>query len=225
MKKVILITTFLSLVSASAALAKTEGNYVGIDILRTTAKSKSSSDAAADSDLSQYYSHNKTDSAVGFGINYKYAFNFDKFFIAPGLFYERLGTTAKAGYSTNSSDPYSQSISLNSRFGLRTDIGYDVTDKFSAYVPLGVNSVSYEFKTSDQNGSDSISSKKTGNETGYFYGLGFSYAISENFSLNTEYNRLSKLKIKSVANATVNDGTIVSNTNVQIFKIGASYKF
>ena len=33
MKKVILITAFVSFVSASAALAKTEGNYVGIDIL------------------------------------------------------------------------------------------------------------------------------------------------------------------------------------------------
>ncbi len=226
MKKFILITTLASVLSTSAAFAKTEGDYFGIDILRTSASTKSNSNAAADSALSQYYSHSSKDSAVGFGINYKHAFNFDKFFVAPGIFLERLGTKSSAGFATDSSDGYNQSVSLNNRYGVKADFGYDITDKFSAYVPVGFNAVSYEMRTFDQNYSEYVVSKKTGNKTGYFYGLGFSYALTDNFGINFEYNKLSKLKLTSAADVTViNSGTIVANTKVQIFKIGASYKF
>lgn len=227
MKKILLLTTTASII-ASSAFAKTEGNYFGFDLLRASAQEKSKSDAAGDNNafLSKYYSHSKNESAIGFGLNYKHSFNFDKFFIAPGVFFERLSLDSKAGYSTNSSDAYSQSFNLKNRYGIRADLGYDVTDKFSAYVPVGYNMVSYQISTYDQDPSEYITSKKTGTEGGYFYGLGLSYAVTENIGINAEYNRLSQLKLKSASGVTTtNSGTIVADTTVQIFKVGLSYKF
>ncbi len=227
MKKFLLLTTTASIL-ASSAFAKTEGNYFGIDVLRTSAQEKSSSSEAADHStfLSNYYSHDKKDSAVGFGLNYKHAFNFNNFFIAPGIFFERLGLDSKVGYSTTATDAYSQSINLKNRYGIRADLGYDLTDKFSAYVPVGYNVVSYQISTYDQGGLSYITSKKIGSEGSYFYGLGLSYAITDNFGINAEYNRLSQMKLKSASGVTIdNSGTIIANTTVQIFKIGTSYKF
>ncbi len=227
MKKFLLITTTVSIL-ASSAFAKTEGNYFGIDIIRTSAQEKSRSseynDTVGGPEL--FYSHDKKQSSTGFGINYKHAFNFDKFFIAPGVFLEKLGTDTKTGYEYSSNLYYSQEIKLQNRYGVRADLGYDVTDKFSAYVPVGYNLVSYQISTNEYQSPNYAASKKTGSEGSYFYGLGFSYVLTDNIGINAEYNRLSQMKLKSASGVTLaNSGTIVADTTVQIFKIGASYKF
>ncbi len=147
-----------------------------------------------------------------------------------GVFYQRLRTKANSGYSTNEYDAYNQSVNLKDRLGFKTDFGYDIANNFSAYIPVGVNFVSYDLKTSDSNevdfGYKTLSSKHSGRKAGYFYGLGFAFSPIDKISINLEYNRLSKLRIKSVSGATIlNHGTIVANTNVDVFKVGLSYNF
>ncbi len=226
MKKLSLALIVAGVLASSQANAKTEGDYVGIDILRTSSKTKSNSNSAADAAYSDYYSHNKSDSAFGFGINYKHAFNFDGIFVAPGVFFERLGTESKVNYAPDGYGYYNQSVKIGNRYGAKFDLGYDVTDKFSAYVPLGMNLVSYEIDTQNYDNIKTSNTKRTGNESGYFYGLGFSHALTNNISLNAEYNRLSKLKLNSASGASsVSGGSIAADTTVQIFKFGVSYKF
>ena len=101
MKKTLSLITIASSLLASQAYAKTEGNYLGIDVLRSAAKVKSTSTLASDQvgDASPYYAHNKKDSSYGVGLNYKYAFNFNSFFIAPGASYNMLNNDVKAGYA------------------------------------------------------------------------------------------------------------------------------
>ena len=152
------------------------------------------------------------------------------FLLPLGVFYQRLRTKANSGYSTNEYDAYNQSVNLKDRLGFKTDFGYDIANNFSAYIPVGVNFVSYDLKTSDSNevdfGYKTLSSKHSGRKAGYFYGLGFAFSPIDKISINLEYNRLSKLRIKSVSGATIlNHGTIVANTNVDVFKVGLSYNF
>jgi hypothetical protein len=101
---VITITSsiLLSILSASQANAKTEGSYFGVDLIRNSAQVKSNSNLASDQEFgSEYYNHKKNDSSYGAGINYKYAFNFDNFFVAPGISYNLLNNEAKVGYATS----------------------------------------------------------------------------------------------------------------------------
>jgi opacity protein-like surface antigen len=228
MKKLLIISSIVaSLATAStSALAKTQGHYLGLDLLRTQAEAKSNSTAVADQTVSmqQYYNHKDSDTSYGFGINYKYAFNFDNFFVAPGVSVDLLGNKIKSGFSTSANDPYSQEIKLNSRLTAQANLGYDLTDQFAAYVPLGISSFSYEMKTADVSGNNYIQTKKTGNETSFFFGLGFSYQPVKNIAVNLEYNRIPNLQITSGA-ATFNNGKIRSDIDVNMVKLGLAYNF
>jgi opacity protein-like surface antigen len=228
MKKILIATTLAASLASASALAKTEGNYVGFDVLRANVKVKSNSDDPFDQAFnSAWYSHSKTDSATGFGVNYRYAFNMNNFFIAPGAFFEYIGADAKVNHSETGFNSYTQSVKINDRYGVKLDLGYDITDKFSAYVPVGVSSVGYEIKTSDSDGAgDFVKTRKSGNKFNYFYGFGISFVPAKNFLVSLEYNKLSQLKLSSVSSATLpNGGTIKANVNADIVKLGVSYNF
>jgi opacity protein-like surface antigen len=225
MKKIIITAAVISAISASSAFAKTEGSYVGLDILRSSIDVKSKSDNSDDNTFApEYYTHKQKDSGYGVGVSYKHAFNFDKFFIAPGVSYSFINNEAKSSYSTSSSDPYSQSVKLNNQLTLQANFGYDVTDQFAFYVPVGVSSFGYEIKTSDVYGASSVRSKKTGRESSAFYGLGFSYQPVKNWLVSLEYNRFQDLELTS-AQATLNEGKIKANIGIEQIKLGVSYGF
>ncbi|MBU6141139.1 MAG: outer membrane beta-barrel protein [Proteobacteria bacterium] len=227
MKKILIAAALIGAVSASSAFAKTEGNYVGIDLLRSSAQVKSNSDASADgsASLSRFYSHNKKDTSYGFGVNYKHAFNFDGFFVAPGFSYNFVNNETKAGFSTSNSDLYSQSVKIKDQISFQTNFGYDVNDKFAVYVPVGVSSFGYEIKTLDFDGSTSVATKKTGRESSVFYGLGLSYQPVKNWLVSLEYNRFQDLKLRSAGGATLNKGAIKANAEIEMIKLGVAYKF
>jgi len=224
MKKILIATALIGAFYSSLALAKTEGGVIGIDLIRSSAQVKSNSDSADDAHLTQYYSHKKKDSGYSVGVNYKYAFNFNDFFIAPGLSYNLINNEVKAGYSRSSDDFYSQSVKLNNQISFQTNLGYDVSDKFAVYVPVGVSSFGYEIKTSDVSGS-SVTTKKTGRESSIFYGLGLSYQPAKNWAMNLEYNKFQDLKLTSANAATISGGTIKANVGINIVKLGFAYRF
>lgn len=201
MKKLILITTLVSSLLSAPALAKTEGNQVGIDIIRTSAQHRYANNSTVAANYRKF-----DDSSYGFGANYKYAVNFHDFFIAPGAFYESLGTKAK--------DQDNDTVSVNNRYGAKLDVGYDITDNFAAYVTGGYGSVGYKVDWKSAN------SKKSGREAGIFYGAGLAYNATKNVVLNLEYN------IQSVDLKTPNLGGInKAKTDLGILKLGAAYRF
>ena len=133
MKKTLSLIAIVGSLFATSAYAKTEGNYVGIDVLRSTAKVKSTSTLASDNadGLGSFYNHKNRDSAYGFGLNYKCAFNFNNFFVAPGISYEFLNNDVKSGFIDDSSNYFSQNIKLKNSVSFRTNVGYDINDQFA----------------------------------------------------------------------------------------------
>lgn len=160
MKKLIKNTTLAILASTviatGSAQAKTEGNYVGVNVSYTRAK---------DADR---------DSAIGYGLDYKYAVNMNNVFLAPGVFVERLNNTTKA-------DGVKSSLSY--RYGAKVDLGYDINKELAAYVTGGIAGVKYKADGS------SVPAIVKGREYSAIWGLGAKYVVAKNVSVNLEYNR------------------------------------
>jgi len=150
---------------------------------------------------------------AGVGVNYKHAFNFDNVFLAPGVFFEHLGSKTKYR------DEYFRTdASIDYRYGAKLDLGYDIADNFAAYFTNGLSVVNYRFKDHFDNGMFTDDVKKSGRKIGYFYGAGLSYKINKEFALNLEYNaQKSLLKIDNYG------GKLSSK--IRVAKIGVSYNF
>ena len=226
MKKTLSIIAIAGSLLATSAYAKTEGNYFGIDVLRSTAQVKSTSTLASDNvgSAAPYYNHNKKDSAYGFGLNYKYAFNFNNFFVAPGISYDFLNNDVKSNHITASNNYFSQNVKLKSAVSLRANLGYDINDQFAVYVPVGISQFQYDINTTDVSAGSSVSQKKSSNKSAAFIGFGFSYEPVKNWVMNLEYNKYQNLKLTS-GTATVDGGQISAKTNVSMVKLGLAYRF
>lgn len=225
MKKLIVVGAVLTALSAPA-FAKTEGAYVGLDLLRNTAKVKSHSSADFDSmgNNTPFYRQAKNNSSYGVGLSYKYAFNFNNFFIAPALTLDYYGNDLKSSYGVSSTDYFKQTVKLNGAVSLKANIGYDLHDRFAVYIPFGISQFSYEIQTDDRGTSSRIISKKTGNKAAAFVGFGLSYEPVKNWVVNLEYNKYQNLNLTS-ATATFNNGNIIAKTNTDVVKFGLAYRF
>lgn len=100
---------------ASSSYAKTEDRYIGVDVSRFNVMDKSTS--PRNSQISP-----------AFGLNAKYAVNFNNVFIAPGIFaYFNITKDKESGYG------YTFNRSVKNCYGIKADLGYDLTDKFVLY--------------------------------------------------------------------------------------------
>jgi len=185
----------------SQAFAKTQGSYIGIDLLQTKSSHEYSRNGTTASNYREF-----DDSSIGYGLNYKYAFNFNDFFFAPSLFIEKLGTEA--------ADQDRDTISINERYGAKIDFGYDFTDQFALYLTAGLANASYKVDWK------SIEKKKSGNELGFLGGIGAAYYPHKNIAITLEYN-MQGLEI-STPNS---DGINQADTRIRTIKIGAAYHF
>jgi opacity protein-like surface antigen len=220
MKKLIVTASIIATFAASPAFAKTEGSYLGVNVLRAKADVKTTSSSSTSTDT--YFNTKSKDSQTGFGVSYKYAINANDFFIAPGLFFDKIGAETKVSDSTNY---YNQNTKITSRYGVKFDAGYDVTEKFAVYVPVGLSMVNYELKTYDYLGSSSLTTKTTGRKSALFYGLGLSFAATNNVLVNLEYNR-SSFDLASGGNvALVGNTTLKAKTTLDVLTLGVAYKF
>lgn len=226
MKKTLSLIVIAGSLLATSAYAKTEGNYLGIDMLRSTAKVKTSSTLASDNQgtAEPYYNHRKKDSAYGFGLNYRYAFNFNNFFVAPGISYEFLNNKINASLISTSSNFFMENIRLKNSISLKANLGYDINDQFAVYVPVGISQFYYDINTSDAGGGRLINQKKSSSKSAGFIGFGFSYEPVKNWVMNLEYNKYQNFKLTS-GTATIDGGKISARTNVDVVKVGLAYKF
>ena len=203
MKKLIAVTSMITAITSSA-FAKTEGHYVGADISSVHTNNIYLTDGANTPDYRRF-----KDNSVGFGVNYKHAFNFDRVFIAPGVFFDHLDSKAV--------DQDEDTMKVNHRYGAKLDVGYDVTDTFAAYVSAGVDRVNYTMDWKSQ-GKD-----KTDSKTGILFGVGLAYQICKDFTVNVEYNT------QTIQPITPYDETSYAinevKTRIDVTKIGVSYHF
>lgn len=162
-KLLAVISIAATITTSSAALAKTAGNYVGVNVVN--------------SDVDHQYNNGAAqfnEKKVGYGADYKYAINFnDNFFIAPGVFAEANNLRA-----LNTSGDI---IENDYRYGAKVDLGHDVTDNLAIYFTNGLSANHYK--------STRVSvGNKSGTELGYFYGAGFMLNVAKDVALNLEYN-------------------------------------
>ncbi len=208
MKKLIVISLFASLV-ATSAFAKTEGSYVGIDLLNTKSVSQTRSNDSQDaaSEESRQTSRN-----YGVGVNYKYAVNFNKFFVAPGIIIEDNRSKNDIGQGS--------SLKVKNRYGVKADVGYDVTDSIAPYLTLGYSAISYTSRFNGLTGRE----KKSATNYDWFYGAGVKFDVTSNVALNLEYNRQNfRAKVNTGSDSSLD--TASYKTKLEIIKVGVSYKF
>ncbi len=231
MKKTLSVITIASSLAgsllSSQAYAKIEGSYLGVDVLRSSTKAKGTSSLENDNMNSNepYYNQgNARDSDRGVGVNYKYAFNFNDFFVAPGISYDFLNNSMKANHASAINNYFSQAVKLKSALSLRTNFGYDINDQFAFYIPVGISRFDYDIKTTDVTSTKMVRTNKSNQEFAAFIGVGFSYQPIKNWAVNLEYNKYQNLKLTS-STATIDGGHIIVKTNVDMLKLGVSYKF
>ena len=226
-KKILsLIATLISLLS-SQAYAKTEGNYVGIIASKNIVKINSTSTLASDNGegMNRFYNHSNKNSKYGFGLNYKHAFNFNNFFVAPEISYERMNNEINSGFFEEKNNYFSQKIKLKNAISLRSNFGYDFNDQLAFYIPIGISKFGYDIETADVGFDDRKFTKKSNNQSATFIGFGLSYEPLKNWILNLEYNKYQNFKITSVEKATNAGGKINAKTNLDTMKLGLSYRF
>ena len=226
MKKTLsLIAIMISLLS-SQAYAKTEGNYVGINLLRSTLKTKSTSTFTNMNSLTR----KSNQSINGLGLKYSYAYNFNNFFANNEISYELLDNEITSASYVVGSNGYSflQNLNIKKAITLKSNFGYDFNDKFAIYIPIGVSRFDYNIKSNDiyfigGKLNSFTTSVKSGNKSAIFSGLGLSYESKKNWILNLEYNKYQNIKINSISSS--NGGKTNIKTNLDLIKLGLSYKF
>jgi len=221
MKKLTLLTVILAITTSTQSFAETKGHYTGINILKASAKTKTTKDASSGNG-DTYFNSNSKDSATDFGVDYKYAINIDNFFVAPGLFYENIGTEALVSDSRNG---WAQGLKLNNRYGVKLDFGYDLTKNFAIYIPLEYAITNYKLSTIDYDNTRALGTKKVGYSANIFYGVGVAFYPTEKVSINLQYTRSNPDFKSSKDVALVNTVGLKARTTLDIIKLGVAYHF
>lgn len=220
--------------SSSEKSNKTAGHYVGASWVMSHLKfNERYRDGSAGSNFVNVQPAYSENNFEGFDVNYKYAFNFDGIFVAPGVFFEK--TNASADSNPAAGIAYAndfQNVKINKRYGLKADIGYDIDETFSPYVTGGYAILDYSTRNYLVNSSTPpypLLGTHTIHATqgDWFYGLGVKANCSKNISLNLEYNRHSFLAEQTFGNYAPYYYSYQGyyKTRLDILKLGASYKF
>lgn len=212
MKKLLILTCVAASFYGTSALAKTEGNYAGVDLLSGSASyNKRYSDDYQVSATETSAEHGKSN--LGLGVNYKHAYNFNGAFVAGGVFGEQNNIK-------NETNQY-EKLEVKNRFGVKADFGYDITDNVAPYVTVGYAGVAY--RTRNYPTSQSGSSIKNGVARGGFYGVGLKIDINKDLSFNTEY-QVQNFRAKTRTNGEYNYSGVYK-ANFSEIKLGLSHKF
>lgn len=190
MKKLLIVTTIIGSLMSSMAFAKTEGNYVGLDILNTNFESYDS------------YNEKHDGRDFGLGLNYKHAINFDSFFIAPGVFYNF--NNVEISYKDKDGDSYNDKLRYS--YGINLDLGYDINDKFATFASVGYVESRINHNAIWSNTQSDLT------EESILYGFGVKYSATDLIDVNLSYEYFSY-------------DSADNNLDVDVLKIGASYKF
>ncbi|MFZ9181016.1 MAG: outer membrane protein [Rickettsiales bacterium] len=227
----------------------TIGSYFGIDYLNANLRFR---EMSIDNEV---YPYNSPDLKNGFGLKYFYAVNFNNLFLAPEIFYEKIGVKNKYSYNRflalNGSGTYTDKrtlwgykfMEIHQRFGGKINLGYDFNSNFAPYIFGGLSYIDFSNLASpytiDQRnqalqvyGYDVFQIKK-GRKLVPFFGYGLKIKLSNRFYLNAEYHILDfMVKTKSTkytpldnTESSKNADFINLDNSLRIFKAGLLYNF
>jgi len=208
MKKLSLALIAAGVFVASNANAK-DGAYVGVDVLRSSAKhtyvDKRISNPK-DGDTS-------TDNgSIGFGLNAGYKVSFDKAFIAPEVFYDYLNSSAKDFYNGDGAEYANDRMKINYRFGAKLNLGYTFVPGFSGFVNAGLSDLRSTYNWNDTGQSRGVM------KLGMVYGLGFAYDLNEKWTIRTSFDR-QNLNLQYVTEGRRD------KVRLDVLKVGLVYNF
>lgn len=219
MKKTFIATAFVASIIASPSFAKTQGSYLGVDFLsvKTSFYQKDSIEGRNGWTVAKPTQRGST---FGAGVHYNYAFNFNNFFIAPGVIFEQdsFGVTTEG----NNLDR----LKVKSRYGAKVDIGYDIFDSFAPYATVGYGAINYKSRSNAYQGSNIVTADKSASASSAFFGGGLKFALSKSLALNLEYNYqkfTTNNAIPAGADLVYHKHTNVSR--IDVVKVGLSYNF
>lgn len=210
----IFLLSFLSPVRS--ALSKTTGNYISFEMLRseTSFQEKSASSAKT-----EYLAGTASDDGFGVGFAYKRSYAIEEVFLAPGLFLELNNTEAKMTKKDSGTTNENRKLALRDRYGIRLDVGLDVTNEVAPYITFGVANVDYS--TTDWSQTPSDAKTKSGNKVGGFFGAGLKVELIKNMAIYFEWQSQKSFNAKTAAAS----GGGGFDTKIDVMKLGIAYKF
>jgi len=211
-------------VETSNLESRTEGSYAGLDLFGTKTTLKVTNGYVPNYCNGTCVFNEKPalkNNSYGLGLTYKYAFNFNKFFIAPGIFFEQNNHQAVSG-----TDGDLKRLQIKNRYGVRSDFGYDI-GRFAPYLTIGYAEVSYRSRTGGYDANNNrVSSIKNGVNGNVFYGAGLKFNLTSSLSLNTEYN-FQRVAPKTTLSPLTQDyaAKVAFRARMDTVKVGLYYKF
>lgn len=231
--------------------AKTIGNYIGIDLIKTSTSFSMHQQYLKPSDNDKNPYSDPTPS-YGYGLKYNYAINYQNFFLSAGLFYEN--NQNKNNFNKSSFAQYNQDymygnsfVKIKDRYGLKFDLGYDVSDDLAFYGTAGIVNNKYAISTSlypyfyfnneypnilKDKDSNKLSTNpfKTiyANKKSPFFGAGIRIKLYKNWLLNGEYNFTKfsvKNKFSEVKNNSDDPNLVNFHNTISTLKFGINYNF
>lgn len=202
MKKLIATITLIAAFTSAPAFAKTEGNYIGVNLLNTNMES--------DSDFSDRTNRDNDFSA---GVDYKYAFNFNNFFIAPGLFYNHNDVIdhERSGNIISTDE-------LKYSYGVKLDLGYDITDNFAIAAVIGHSE--NRRHAGNVSAISGILYNDNATDEAFIYGLGLKYSVTKNLDLTAGYEISQYGKSNNLF-----DTTDEFRSDYQVARVGVAFNF
>lgn len=200
------LISLIFLTSINNLHAKTQGNYLEVNFITSNVNFQNIKYFPTKISKNR---HTNSSSTYSFGVNYSYAFNYNNFFIAPGLIFEK--NNAKNFLNRQSTQDHLPSLHgtsynlIKKRYGIKLDLGYDFNDNIALFATLG-QAVNYyknnssNFRLFSYTGNAPWIIEKptlasnpfatsTGKKYALFYGGGFRLKIRENWYFVGEYNR------------------------------------
>lgn len=198
----------------------TSGSYIGVDFVNTETSYLVRYQAIS-GEWTSYPPSNKA-SNQGIGLSYKYAFNFNRFFIAPGIFFEQNGL---GGEKVRGRDGVN--LKISNHYGIKSDFGYDLTRTIAPYVIFGYGRLDYRTTAAGLDIDNNIlTAQRRGHDNNWLYGAGLKINIEKNIALNLEMTSqqiLLDADIPPESSDYLRDSSFAGRLN--IFKIGLTYNF
>ncbi len=223
----IFVASIIASILPNSTFAKTEKSYLNLGFIHSRANHKNIVNYQINNNNLSMRQENspKTfeDNGNGIALAYSYAFNYNNVFIAPGVFAELINTKSGKGrqpaVSLVNSYNYFNQFNVNSRQGLKLDIGYDLHNNFAIYGSTGLARTSFSnyYQTNLVLGTRITNGKISSSENAIFYGGGLLFNVNDKVSVNTE------LTTQSFKSNDIFDHKI--KTRLNVFKAGVSYRF
>jgi len=188
----------------------TSGHYVGVNLINTTLESIRLTVAESNS-------YQPERSKISTGLSYQYALNYKGFFVAPELFYNFNNTNSVSSIEENQSGV---ERNLKQSYGVKLNLGYDITDKLSVFGLVGHSENRTKVKHYFVQDETSVSQQSSVNAEAFIMGLGARYVVGKNISLKVSHEITQLGFSKKLL-----DTTDKINPDYSVTSLGVAYNF